>query len=77
MEPYPARIVKAYRQVDSLGLVNYWRNLATFIMAASSLDELKKEWDYACRVADTDNLLWCVIHHHRAKRMWELQQASK
>ena len=72
MEPYPARIVKAYRQVDSLGLVNYWRNLYGSILAAGSLEELKREWEYCFRVSDHDNPLFAELEQLKNKRKTEL-----
>ena len=77
MEPYPVRIVRAYSQVDSLGLVNYWRNLYTSLIASADLAELQKEFEYAWRVADRDNPLWCVIEQAKAKRKWELQHGTR
>lgn len=76
MEPYPARIIKAYSQVDAMGLVGYWRNLTAFTLAASTLGELDKHWRYCVRVADHDNPLFKDLAKLTVERKQELQHAS-
>lgn len=74
MEPYPTRIIKAYSQVDAMGLVGYFRNLFAFMIAAGSLDELKAHWTYCYRVSDHTNPLFTELEQLKNRRKQELEQ---
>jgi len=72
MQPYPIRVVEAYRQVDMLGLVGYWRGLVAFALAAGDLAELEKHWQYCVRVSDHTNPLYKDLARITKERKEEL-----
>jgi hypothetical protein len=58
MQPYTTRITEAYRQVEIMGLVGYWRGLVACALAAGDLVELEKHWQYCVKVSDHTNPLY-------------------
>lgn len=47
-----SRLSLAYSLADEAGMTGYWRNLFTALYEADSLEKLKEEWEYCCRVCD-------------------------
>ena len=77
MQPYVTRITQAYKQVEAMGLVGYWRNVYAFMLAAGSVEELEKHWQYCLKVCDQHNpLFFRDLAKATKKRKEELSNAS-